>query len=178
AWRRCRKRRTSVDEDLPRLAHLFEGKLELALELQHLTAGEAEQRQLDMVAARERLDLGHGTGRHAHYVAARRLAEKRSVETQRRLRANGRTAHAEPAEEAALRQRDEHASLGDVMGGVEISALGGGEDQAVHRLLACEVESGRSTRHVAVLDLEVFRAAEVVVAGPDHEDEIAVLAEP
>ena len=63
------------------------------------------------------------------------------------------------------------------MGGVEIAALGGGEDQPVHRLLAREVESGRSTRDVAVLDLEVFRASEVVVAGADQEDEIAVLPE-
>ena len=62
------------------------------------------------------------------------------------------------------------------MGRVQVSALSRRQHEPVHRLLPRQVKGRRPAGDVAVLDLQVLAAAEVVVTGPDQEDEIALAA--
>ena len=97
---------------------LRERDLELALELERVAAGQAEQRDLDVVAPRQRLQLGHRARGSADDEAARRLAEERGVEAQRRLGRIAGQRTPDAAEQAALRERDQQPAVGAVVGGL------------------------------------------------------------
>src|SRR5439155_13613752 len=66
-----------------RVSHLLQGQLQLAFELERVTAGHPEQCDLDVVPARERLKLRRRTGRSADDEPAGRLAGECRGEAER-----------------------------------------------------------------------------------------------
>src|ERR1700674_1061398 len=104
------------DVPFPGLADVGERQSELTLELDRLAACQSKERDLDVVTAREGLQLRHRAGRQAHDEAAGRFAEERGIHAQRRFGPDRRTAHSDAAEQAALGQSDEHSSLRAVVG--------------------------------------------------------------
>src|SRR5216683_5043979 len=73
------------EASFPGLPHFLERDPELAFELDGLAAGHAEERDLDVMAPRQRLQLRGRARRRAHYEAPGGLAEERRIESQRRL---------------------------------------------------------------------------------------------
>src|ERR1700688_4882353 len=122
-------------EDLPfpGLTDVGERQPELALELDRLTTRQAEQGDLDVVAAREGLQLGHRARRKAHDEAAGRFAAQRRVHAERRFRPDRRARYADPAEQAALGQSHEHPPFRAVVSRVQQAVLRSGEHQAANR---------------------------------------------
>src|SRR4029077_9942852 len=111
----------------PGLPHLRARQPELALELQDLAPRHAQQRDLDVMAAGQCLELWHRAGRRADDETPGRLAEERRFEAKRRLRPQRWAPHAQAAEQAALRERDEHAALGAVVRRAKLAGLGSGQ---------------------------------------------------
>src|SRR4030088_2617097 len=72
----------------------------------------------------------------------------------------------------------EQPPIGAVVGGAQVTALRGGEDEPVDRLLTRHVKGRRPSRDSAVFDLQVLGAADVVVAPPDPQHESAPPAPP
>ena len=159
------------------MTDLDEREPELAFELDRVATRESEKRDLDMVAAREGLQLGHRPRRQAHDEPAGRFAEQRGIHAQRRLGPDRGAAHADAPEQAALGKGHEHASLGAIVGRVQQPVLRSHQHQPVDRPLASEIESRRPSRDHAVLDLQILAATKIVVTRPDQEHEVAFRAQ-
>src|SRR5207253_6716603 len=161
----------------PRLTEVRKRYAQLTLELENVPAGKPEKRDLDVMPARQRLQLGHGPRWRADYEAAWRLAEERCIQAKRRLRLECRATHSETREQAGLGERDQHASVGAIVGAAQEPCMGGGQDQPAHGPLPNQVQRGWPARHLSMHHLEVLGAAEVVVARADQKHEVALVTE-